>query len=190
MPTRAGRLQSDPFRHTRPRVCDLRSLLLPSLPRMTQVAAAGSALLAHPSNSDHDTNPDGWLLEYVRAGRVLGSPHRLASGHPQCTHQHLTGAPLATPLLPMGALKNRACLLHSLACFSHMQGNQIDPHYVVGFCLSRLRGNVSDITTFTTTPERNVSTPITPIAHGTPNSSASTPASSAPMAYPLSRQSR
>src|SRR5260370_23726035 len=49
-------------------------------------------------------------------------------------------------------------------------------------CPCRVRGNVSDITIFTTTPERKVSTPITPIAHGTPNRSASTPASSAPIA--------
>src|SRR5712691_5447128 len=90
-----------------------------------QVAGAGSELLAHPSNSDHDTNPDGWLLEDARAGRVHGSSHRLASEHPQCAHQHLTGAQLATLFPPMGVLKNRSFPLHSFACFSHIQGNQI-----------------------------------------------------------------
>src|SRR5579864_1305961 len=51
-------------------------------------------------------------------------------------------------------------------------------------------GSVSDIACRTTTPERNVTPPMTPIAHSTPKKSASTPASSAPSAYPLSRQSR
>src|SRR5438045_8250119 len=58
----------------------------------------------------------------------------------------------------------------------HMQGNPTN--YDLGFCTNRLRGNVSDITIFTTTPERNVSTPITPIDHGTPKKSANIQANS------------
>src|SRR6516225_4974817 len=122
---------------------------------MAQPVESGSEHLAHPSNLDHDTNPDGWFLEYAPAGRAHGSCHHHASEHLPCAHHHLKDAQPATPLLSMGALRNRAFPLHSFTGFHAYQANIL--HQGVGFCSKRLCGKVSVITNFTTTPERNVS---------------------------------
>src|SRR6266849_8940636 len=126
---------------------------------MAQVAGAGSALLAHLSNSNRRANRDEQPLEDARAGRARDLSRRLASGHPQCADHHLPGALQATLFPPGDVLRNQSF-----------------------FPLCR-RGSVSAITACATIPESTVRTQITQIAQDTPNRSASTPASKAPSAY-------
>ncbi len=59
----------------------------------------------------------------------------------------------------------------------------------VGSCVD-MRGNVSAITSWAKNLESDVKPPMTPMAQVIPNRSGNTSESLAPMAYPLSRQSR